>query len=35
MANKNAEIARNILGLVGGKENVSQATHCMTRLRLK
>ena len=34
MANKNAETAKSILDLVGGKENVAQATHCMTRLRL-
>ncbi len=33
MAN-NKQIAQNILPLVGGKENVAQAMHCMTRLRL-
>ena len=30
---KNKEIAENVLNAVGGKENVSQVTHCMTRLR--
>lgn len=30
----NKKIALDILPLVGGKENVSQAQHCMTRLRL-
>lgn len=34
MANKNRQIAEQVLPLVGGKENVQQATHCMTRLRL-
>lgn len=34
MANKNEQIAQAILPLVGGKENVVQAVHCMTRLRL-
>jgi len=29
----NREIATNVLKAVGGKENVSMATHCMTRLR--
>lgn len=29
----NKEIAENVLNAVGGKENVSQVTHCMTRLR--
>jgi len=30
----NKEIAQNVLEAVGGKDNVIQATHCMTRLRL-
>lgn len=30
----NKEIAQNILNAVGGAENVKDATHCMTRLRL-
>lgn len=30
----NKAIAKSILPLVGGADNVSQATHCMTRLRL-
>lgn len=30
----NKQIAQDILSAVGGKENVSSATHCMTRLRL-
>jgi PTS system beta-glucosides-specific IIC component len=29
----NRQIAENVLGAVGGKENVSMVTHCMTRLR--
>lgn len=34
MANKNySEIAKNILNAVGGKENVVNVTHCITRLR--
>lgn len=33
MAN-NKEIAQNVLMAVGGKDNVIQVTHCMTRLRL-
>ena len=32
MAN-NAQIASDVLTAVGGKENVSNVTHCMTRLR--
>lgn len=32
MANKNTQIAHDILPLVGGKENVTQAVNCMTRL---
>jgi len=31
----NAKIAADLLEVVGGKENVSSVTHCMTRLRLK
>lgn len=30
----NKKIAEEILNSVGGKENISQVTHCMTRLRL-
>lgn len=30
----NKEIAQNVLEAIGGKENVVQVTHCMTRLRL-
>ena len=30
----NREIAENVLNAVGGLENVTAATHCMTRLRL-
>lgn len=30
----NAKIAADILDAVGGADNISQATHCMTRLRL-
>ena len=30
----NKKIAQDILAVVGGKENVFLATHCMTRLRL-
>lgn len=29
----NRQIAENVLAAVGGKENVSMVTHCMTRLR--
>ena len=29
----NKQIAENVLKAVGGKENVQQVTHCMTRLR--
>lgn len=32
-ANKNAQIAAEVLAAVGGKENVVSVTHCMTRLR--
>lgn len=34
MADNNIEIAKSVLALVGEKENISQAAHCMTRLRL-
>ena len=34
MATDNKQIAKDVLAAVGGKENVVQATHCMTRLRL-
>ena len=33
MAVDNKQIATDVLGLVGGAENVSVATNCMTRLR--
>ena len=33
MANKNKEIAINVLEAVGGVANISSVTHCMTRLR--
>lgn len=33
MANKNHEIAVNVLSAVGGKDNVISVMHCMTRLR--
>ena len=29
----NKKLATDIIGAVGGKENVSSVTHCMTRLR--
>ena len=32
MAN-NKKIAEEVLAAVGGKENVTNVTHCMTRLR--
>jgi PTS system beta-glucosides-specific IIC component len=31
---KNEEIAKSIIDIVGGKDNISYATHCITRLRL-
>ncbi len=34
MADKNQEIAEQVIELVGGKDNISSALHCMTRLRL-
>lgn len=34
MAVDNKKIAREVLEAVGGKDNVTSATHCMTRLRL-
>lgn len=33
MADKNRQIAEQILSAVGGKENINSVTHCMTRLR--
>ena len=33
MADRNKEIAKNVLEAVGGAANVSSVTHCMTRLR--
>jgi PTS system beta-glucosides-specific IIC component len=34
MAVDNDKVAREVLAAVGGAENISTATHCMTRLRL-
>lgn len=34
MGNRNQIIAENIVPLIGGKENVEQVIHCMTRLRI-
>lgn len=34
MANKNEEIAGKVLEAIGGKDNITDVTHCMTRLRL-
>ena len=34
MAVDNKKIAQEVLAAVGGKDNVTSATHCMTRLRL-
>jgi len=34
MAKDNRKIAQDVLAAVGGAENVTAATHCMTRLRL-
>ena len=33
MANKNEQIASEVLAAVGGKDNITGVTHCMTRLR--
>lgn len=33
MSNKYQELADNIVDLLGGKDNISSYTHCMTRLR--
>ena len=33
MAVNNRQIAENILAAVGGRENITSVTHCMTRLR--
>lgn len=34
MAVDNKKIAEDVLAAVGGASNVTNATHCMTRLRL-
>ena len=34
MAVDNKKIAQEVLAAVGGKDNITSATHCMTRLRL-
>lgn len=34
MANKNEEIAGKVLEVIGGRDNITDVTHCMTRLRL-
>lgn len=34
MASKHTQLVETLLPLVGGKENILQASHCMTRLRL-
>ena len=34
MGKSYSQLATDIITLVGGKENVSYATHCATRLRL-
>ena len=31
---KNMELAKNILEFVGGEENITSITNCMTRLRI-
>ncbi len=31
MANKNERIAKEILELIGGEENIVKSTHCATR----
>lgn len=33
MSNTNEQIAQNVVNAVGGKDNITSATHCMTRLR--
>lgn len=33
MGNKNSELAQKVLEKVGGKANIAQVAHCMTRLR--
>ena len=33
MAVDNKKIAQEVLAAVGGKDNITSATHCMTRLR--
>ena len=33
MANTNEQIAEKVVAAVGGKDNISSVTHCMTRLR--
>lgn len=35
MATDNIELARKIVDLVGGPQNIAAVTHCVTRLRLK
>ena len=35
MANRNIELARTIVDLVGGPQNIATVTHCVTRLRFK
>ncbi|MFW3301313.1 PTS transporter subunit EIIB, partial [Mammaliicoccus sciuri] len=34
MSNKNERIAKEILDVIGGEDNVLKSTHCATRLRL-
>ena len=35
MANDNIELARKIVDLVGGPQNIAAVSHCVTRLRFK
>lgn len=35
MATDNLELARTIVDLVGGRQNIAMVTHCVTRLRFK